>query len=295
MPRPQIIERKNRLVMNSNQSGTLYIVATPIGNLGDMVPRAVEILQSVTAIACEDKRHSKKLLDHFAIDKPLFPYHDHSDKKISDSIIARLQSGDDIALISDAGTPLISDPGYRLVLAARVAGIRVIPVPGACAAIAALSVAGLPTDRFRFVGFLPAKTTQRKKVLQELMAVAETTVFYEAPHRILETLHDAVAIFGPQHSGFIAREVSKTFETYLHGTLSELVTAVENDSNQQRGEIVLVLAGRETLDNSVTVDGEKILRLLLAELPAAKAAALTAKITGGDKKQFYQLALALKD
>jgi 16S rRNA (cytidine1402-2'-O)-methyltransferase len=281
--------------MNSNQSGTLYIVATPIGNLGDMVPRAVEILQSVTAIACEDTRHSKKLLDHFAIDKPLFAYHDHSDKKSSDNIIARLSSGNDIALISDAGTPLISDPGYRLVRAARQQGIAVIPVPGACAAIAALSVAGLPTDRFRFIGFLPAKTTQRKKVLQELAAVPETMVFYEAPHRILETLRDSLEIFGGEHSGFMAREVSKTFETYLHGTLAELVTAVEADSNQQRGEIVLVLAGRESSDSSVTVDGEKILRLLLGELPAAKAAALTAKITGGDKKQFYQMALALKN
>jgi len=253
--------------MNSNQSGTLYIVATPIGNLGDMVPRAVEILQSVTAIACEDTRHSKKLLDHFAIDRPLFAYHDHSDKKSSDNILSRLSGGDDIALISDAGTPLISDPGYRLVRAARQQGIAVIPVPGACAAIAALSVAGLPTDRFRFIGFLPAKTTQRKKVLQELAAVPETMVFYEAPHRILETLRDSLEIFGGEHSGFMAREVSKTFETYLHGTLAELLTVVEADSNQQRGEIVLVLAGRESSDSSVTVDGEKILRLLLANYP----------------------------
>lgn len=281
--------------MNSNQSGTLYVVATPIGNLGDMVPRAVEILQTVKAIACEDTRHSKKLLDHFRIDTPLMAYHDHSDKKSSHKILAQLSAGNDIALISDAGTPLISDPGYRLVLAARQQGINVIPVPGACAAIAALSVAGLPTDRFRFVGFLPAKSTQRKKVLQELAAVPETMVFYEAPHRILDTLKDSVEVFGAEHSGFIARELSKTFETYLHGTLAELVSIVEADSNQQRGEIVLVLAGREETESTVTVDGERVLRLLLAELPTAKAAALTAKITGGDKKQFYQMALALKD
>jgi 16S rRNA (cytidine1402-2'-O)-methyltransferase len=281
--------------MNSNQSGTLYVVATPIGNLGDMVPRAVEILQTVKAIACEDTRHSKKLLDHFRIDTPLMAYHDHSDKKSSHKILTQLSAGNDIALISDAGTPLISDPGYRLVLAARQQGINVIPVPGACAAIAALSVAGLPTDRFRFVGFLPAKSTQRKKVLQELAAVPETMVFYEAPHRILDTLKDSVEVFGAEHSGFIARELSKTFETYLHGTLAELVRIVEADSNQQRGEIVLVLAGREETESTVTVDGERVLRLLLAELPTAKAAALTAKITGGDKKQFYQMALALKD
>ena len=281
--------------MNSNQSGTLYVVATPIGNLGDMVPRAVEILQTVKAIACEDTRHSKKLLDHFRIDTPLMAYHDHSDKKSSHKILTQLSAGNDIALISDAGTPLISDPGYRLVLAARQQGINVIPVPGACAAIAALSVAGLPTDRFRFVGFLPTKSTQRKKVLQELAAVPETVVFYEAPHRILDTLKDSVEVFGAEHSGFIARELSKTFETYLHGTLAELVSIVEADSNQQRGEIVLVLAGREETESTVTVDGERVLRLLLAELPTAKAAALTAKITGGDKKQFYQMALALKD
>jgi len=281
--------------MNSNQSGTLYVVATPIGNLGDMVPRAVEILQTVKAIACEDTRHSKKLLDHFRIDTPLMAYHDHSDKKSSHKILTQLSAGNDIALISDAGTPLISDPGYRLVLAARQQGINVIPVPGACAAIAALSVAGLPTDRFRFVGFLPAKSTQRKKVLQELAAVPETVVFYEAPHRILDTLKNSVEVFGAEHSGFIARELSKTFETYLHGTLAELVSIVEADSNQQRGEIVLVLAGREETESTVTVDGERVLRLLLAELPTAKAAALTAKITGGDKKQFYQMALALKD
>ena len=281
--------------MNSNQSGTLYVVATPIGNLGDMVPRAVEILQSVKVIACEDTRHSKKLLDHFRIDTPLMAYHDHSDKKSSHKILGQLSAGNNIALISDAGTPLISDPGYRLVLAARQQGISVIPVPGACAAVAALSVAGLPTDRFRFIGFLPAKSTQRKKVLEELSAVPETMVFYEAPHRILETLKDSVEVFGPEHSGFIARELSKTFETYLHGTLAELVAIVEADSNQQRGEIVLVLAGREESESTVTVDGERVLRLLLAELPTAKAAALTAKITGGDKKQFYQMALALKD
>ena len=281
--------------MNSYQSGTLYVVATPIGNLGDMVPRAVEILQSVKAIACEDTRHSKKLLDHFRIDTPLMAYHDHSDKKSSHKILVQLSAGNDIALISDAGTPLISDPGYRLVLAARQQGISVIPVPGACAAVAALSVAGLPTDRFRFIGFLPAKSTQRKKVLEELSAVPETMVFYEAPHRILETLKDSVEVFGPEHSGFIARELSKNFETYLHGTLAELVEIVEADSNQQRGEIVLVLAGREEAASAVTVDGERVLRLLLAELPTAKAAALTAKITGGDKKQFYQMALALKE
>ena len=288
------IDRKSFVFMNSNQSGTLYIVATPIGNLGDMVPRAIETLQSVATIACEDTRHSKKLLDHFRIDKPLVAYHDHSDKKSSNKILKRLASGDDIALISDAGTPLISDPGYRLVLAAREEGYTVVPIPGASAVISALSVAGLPTDKFRFIGFLPAKSSQRKKAFAELKTVDETMVFYEAPHRILECLKDARESYGSEHIGFIAREISKTFETYLHGSLDELVALVEADSNQQRGEIVLVLAGSGKAGNSSSVDGEKVLRLLLAELPAAKAAALTAKITGGDKKQFYQMAMALK-
>ena len=280
--------------MNSNQSGTLYIVATPIGNLGDMVPRAIETLQSVSAIACEDTRHSKKLLDHFRIDKPLVAYHDHSDKTSSYKILKRLASGQDIALISDAGTPLISDPGYRLVLAAREQGFAVVPIPGACAAIAALSVAGLPTDKFRFIGFLPAKSSQRIKSFEQLKGVDETMVFYEAPHRILECLKDAIAVFGGAHIGFIAREITKTFETYLYGTLAELLVKVETDSNQQRGEIVLVLGASEITTTATSVDDERLLRLLLTELPAAKAAALAAIITGGDKKQFYQMALAQK-
>ena len=280
--------------MNSNQSGTLYIVATPIGNLGDMVPSAIETLQSVSAIACEDTRHSKKLLDHFRIDKPLVAYHDHSDKTSSYKILKRLASGQDIALISDAGTPLISDPGYRLVLAAREQGFAVVPIPGACAAIAALSVAGLPTDKFRFIGFLPAKSSQRIKSFEQLKGVDETMVFYEAPHRILECLKDAIAVFGGAHIGFIAREITKTFETYLYGTLAELLVKVETDSNQQRGEIVLVLGASEITTTATSVDDERLLRLLLTELPAAKAAALAAKITGGDKKQFYQMALAQK-
>ena len=282
------------LFMNSNQSGTLYIVATPIGNLGDMVPRAVETLQSVSVIACEDTRHSKKLLDHFSIDKPCVAYHDHADKKSSYQLLKRLAAGEDIALISDAGTPLISDPGYRLVAEARQQGVKVIPIPGACAAIAALSVAGLPTDKFKFIGFLPAKSSQRKNSLAELKSLNETMVCYEAPHRILDTVADMVEILGADRPAFMAREVSKTFETYLHGSLSELHEVICGDSNQQRGEIVLVIAGATEAADRVAVDAEKVLGLLLKELPITKAASLTAKITGGDKKQLYQLALQLQ-
>ena len=280
--------------MNSNQSGTLYIVATPIGNLGDMVPRAVETLQNVSVIACEDTRHSKKLLDHFSIDTPCIAYHDHTDKKSSYNILKRLRAGDDVALISDAGTPLISDPGYRLVSEARHQGYRVMPIPGACAVTAALCISGLPTDRFKFIGFLPAKSSQRKATLVTYKADIETIVCYEAPHRIVETLSDMVDVLGTDRPAFMAREISKTFETHLHGSLQELLDQVKADSNQQRGEIVLVIAGDAGLQDSLSLGAEKVLRLLLQELPITKAASIAAKITGGDKKQLYQLALALQ-
>jgi len=280
--------------MNSNQSGTLYIVATPIGNLGDMVPRAVETLQSVSVIACEDTRHSKKLLDHFSIDKPCIAYHDHTDKKSSYNILKRLRAGEDVALISDAGTPLISDPGYRLVSEARQQGYSVIPIPGASAVVAALSVSGLPTDKFKFMGFLPAKSTQRKTSLSAVKGSAETMVYYEAPHRIADTIADMLDIFGADRPAFMAREISKTFETYLQGSMAELLALVQADSNQQRGEIVLVIAGAANESDVVSVDAEKVLGLLLKELPLTKAASLTAKISGGDKKQLYQLGLSLQ-
>jgi len=281
--------------MNSHQSGTLYIVATPIGNLGDMVPRAIATLNAVSVIACEDTRHSKKLLDHFSIDKPCVAYHDHTDKKSSYNLLKRLANGEDVALISDAGTPLISDPGYRLVAEARVQGYSVIPVPGASAVVAALSVAGLPTDKFKFIGFLPAKSSQRKSALTDLKTGAETMVCYEAPHRIVETLQDMVEVFGAKRPAFMAREITKTFETYLHGSLEKLLAQVQADSNQQRGEMVLVISGHIGESDNVSVDAEKILGLLMKELPLTKAASVTAKITGGDKKQLYQLGLSLQD
>jgi len=280
--------------MNPNQSGTLYIVATPIGNLTDMVPRAVSTLQFVSVIACEDTRHSKKLLEHFNIDTPCIAYHDHTDQKSTEKILNRLGAGKNVALISDAGTPLISDPGYRLVARARNEGIEVIPIPGACAAISALSVSGLPTDKFRFIGFLPAKSTQRQKTLETLKSVTDTLVCYEAPHRILATLQDLFDVFGSDRTAFVAREISKTFETYLHGTLDELLEQIKADSNQQRGEIVVVIGGNVTAGGSLSNDAEKTLKILMKDLPITKAASLTAKITGGDKKQLYQLALTLQ-
>ena len=269
-------------------------MATPIGNLADMVPRAVSTLQSVNLIACEDTRHSKRLLHHFGIDTPCIAYHDHANEKSIDDILRRLNVGDDIALISDAGTPLISDPGFRLVALARQQNIMVVPVPGACAAIAALSVSGMPTDKFRFIGFLPAKNTQRVKALKGLKAVTDTLIFYEAPHRIEATLTDMVAIFGPDLEVFFAREITKTYETFIRADASALLEQVKADSNQQRGEIVLIIAGCAVTDTDFPADSEKLMELLLQELPMAKAASLAAKITGGDKKKFYQLALQMQ-
>lgn len=281
------------LLMKSNRTGTLSIVATPIGNLDDMVPRAVQTLQSASLIACEDTRHSKKLLNRFSIDKPCIAYHDHGDKNVLQTLLQRLIDGDDIALISDAGTPLIADPGYRIVTEARARGIDVVPIPGACAAIAALCVSGLPTDSFYFGGFLPAKSSQRKTALAEVKDNSETLVFYEAPHRIADTLGDMIEILGDQRLAFIGREISKAFETFLQGDLAALQQQVLADSNQQRGEIVLVVAGADKNADAISGDAEKILGLLITELPPSKAASLTAKICGADKKLLYQMALAL--
>lgn len=274
--------------------GDLYIVATPIGNLGDMVPRGREVLQQARWVAAEDTRHSGRLLAHFDISTPMIPYHDHSDENQLQSILALLKKGESVALVSDAGTPLISDPGYKLVREARAKGIKVIPVPGSCAAIAALSAAGIPSHKFSFEGFLPAKSGQRVNELKSLAREERTLIFYEAPHRILDTLRNMVEVFGGLREAVIARELTKAFETFLFGTLAELEETVASDTNQQRGEIVLIVRGAEAL---VAADSEqqRILALLLDEMPGKKAAALTAKITGGNKKDLYNLAVKLKN
>jgi 16S rRNA (cytidine1402-2'-O)-methyltransferase len=290
-----LVKGKVFLFMQSDQKGTLTIVATPIGNLNDMVPRAVQCLQSASLIACEDTRHSKKLLSHFNIDKPCVSYHDHGDKKVTDNLLKRLQDGEHIALICDAGTPLISDPGYRIVSQARSLGISVVPIPGACAAIAALSVSGLPTDSFYFAGFLPAKSSQRKSALTNLKDNAETLIFYEAPHRIVTVLEDMVEVLGAHRQGFIGREISKKFETFLQGSLEELQQQIIADGNQQRGEIVIVVAGTGRKNNVACADAERVLSLLIQDLPASKAASLAAKICGAEKKMLYQKALILLD
>ncbi|QUE76910.1 16S rRNA (cytidine(1402)-2'-O)-methyltransferase [Stutzerimonas stutzeri] len=276
--------------------GTLYVVATPIGNLEDVSARALRVLAEVALIAAEDTRHSARLLQHFGIATPLAACHEHNERDEGGRFIKRLLAGDDVALISDAGTPLISDPGYHLVRQARSAGIRVVPLPGACALIAALSAAGLPSDRFIFEGFLPAKQAARRARLELLREEPRTVIFYEAPHRILESLEDLEAVFGPERPAVLARELTKTFETLQGLPLGELRSWVAADSNQQRGECVLVVGGWQAPqgDDAIDQNARRVLRLLLAEMPVKRAAAVAAEITGIRKNLLYQLALEEK-
>lgn len=278
--------------MSQTQAGTLYIVPTPIGNLGDLSPRAQQVLTDVAAIAAEDTRHSRQLLQQFAIQNEVFALHEHNERERAQAVIARLLAGDDLALISDAGTPLISDPGYVLVQQCRTAGVRVVALPGPCAITTALSAAGLPTDRFSFEGFLPAKPQQRRKVLTALLEEPRTMVFYESPHRILATLEDLAATIGPDRQMVMGRELTKQFETYLSGSIAEVTALVLADSNQQRGEMVLMLAGATLVESDVDVaTALRTVAILRQHLPLKKAAACAAEIHGVRKNQLYQLAL----
>ena len=273
--------------------GSLYVVATPIGNLDDISARALKVLRDVSLIAAEDTRHSLRLLQHFGISTPLGACHEHNERDEGSRFIQRLLAGEDVALISDAGTPLISDPGYHLVRQARAAGVKVVPVPGACALIAALSAAGLPSDRFIFEGFLPAKAVGRRSRLELLKEEPRTLIFYEAPHRILECLQDLELVFGSERPALLARELTKTFETLKGLPLSDLRAFVEGDSNQQRGECVVLVAGwtAPETDEVVSSEAMRILDLLLKEMPLKRAAALAAEITGERKNVLYQVAL----
>ncbi|HEY0634392.1 MAG TPA: 16S rRNA (cytidine(1402)-2'-O)-methyltransferase [Gammaproteobacteria bacterium] len=274
----------------STKAGTLYVVATPIGNLGDMTPRAIEVLKNVGHIAAEDTRHSGALLRHFGISTPMVALHDHNERQRTEMLLERLMAGEDIALISDAGTPLISDPGYHLVRQTRAAGVKVVPVPGASALIAALSVSGLPTDRFSFEGFLPAKRGARTARLEQLKRETRTLAFYEAPHRIEECLEDAVAAFGEERDAVLARELSKTWETLLALPLGKLLERVHSDPDQRRGEIVLLIAGAE-MGDEVEEEARRIALVLAEELPVKQAAALAAKISGARKNALYDYLL----
>jgi 16S rRNA (cytidine1402-2'-O)-methyltransferase len=273
----------------------LYVVATPIGNLEDMTPRALRILESVALIAAEDTRHSGRLLSHFNIKTPMIAVHDHNERQQQQKIIEKLQRGDDIALISDAGTPLISDPGFVLVREVRAAGFKVSPLPGCCALVAALCAAGVPSDRFAFEGFPPAKSQQRLNFYTALAAETRTLMFYESPHRIIDSLKDIVAAFGPDRQIALARELTKTFETFLNGTAEAVLAQVEADPNQRKGEFVLMVEGAPKQDESLLDPrSSEVLDILLEELSVKQASALAAKITGIKKKVMYQAALDRK-
>lgn len=276
-------------------SAHLYIVATPIGHLADLSARAIETLRQVDLIAAEDTRNAARLLSTYQITTTVTACHDHNESFKLTQLLDKLQRGQSIALISDAGTPLISDPGYRLVRAAHEAGIRVIPIPGACAAIAALSASGLASDRFSFEGFLPAKSHARRQTLNSLVSDSRTLIFYEAPHRIIDSLQDMVEIFGSTREVTFAREITKTFETIKKSTMQELLDFVKDDPNQQKGEMVLVVAGANSddqlPDQSKT---DALLQRLLKDLPVKTAAQLAADLTGLKKNELYQRALLLK-
>ena len=273
--------------------GTLYVVATPIGNLADLTPRAREVLAGVALIAAEDTRHTRQLLQSCGIETALTSLHEHNEAQKSEELVARLARGDSIALVSDAGTPLVSDPGFDLVAAARARGIAVVAIPGACAAIAALSVAGLATHRFAFEGFLPAKSAARSERLAQLAREERTLIFYEAPHRLVEVLRDMTRLLGAQRRASISRELTKRFETTYSGTLAELSEAAERDSDMTRGEIVIVVSGAPPSSAALELDAEALLRALLDELSPSQAAKIAAHLTGAKRSDLYEAALRI--
>jgi len=283
-------------VSNDEQrKGCLFVVATPIGNLADISARALEVLQTADVIAAEDTRHTRGLLQHFGINRPLLSLHEHNEDAQAPQLLERLLGGERVALVSDAGTPLISDPGFPLVRACREAGVDIVPVPGPSALVAALSVAGLPTDRFRFEGFLPRKATARRDCLRGLEAETATLVFYESSHRVLETLGDMVEVLGGGRYAVLARELTKLHETVLFGDLNTLLAKVRADENQRKGEFVLMLAGAVAQSTDSGQDLDRCLGVLLDELPLKQAARLAAKLSGVKRNAAYQRALELRE
>jgi 16S rRNA (cytidine1402-2'-O)-methyltransferase len=277
----------------SQRPGVLYVVATPIGNLEDISARALRVLKEAGVVAAEDTRHSGTLLSHFGIRTELISLHDHNEAERAPMLVTRLLAGESVALISDAGTPLISDPGFDLVRAARAAGITVTPIPGASALVAALSVSGLPTDRFIFEGFLPAKSAARRERLELLSLEPRTLVFYESVHRLHESLEDMAAVFGPERPAVLARELTKLHEGVRDATLQALAEWAASDPAAGKGEVVVMIAGAAAHDGTADMDAERVLKALLKELPVKQAAALAAEITGLKKNQLYDRALEL--
>jgi 16S rRNA (cytidine1402-2'-O)-methyltransferase len=275
-------------------TSTLYVVATPIGNAGDITLRAVNVLDLADAVACEDTRNTGHLLTRYGLSKELIAAHEHNEREVAERLIARLQAGQRIALVSDAGTPAVSDPGARIVDAVRAAGLRVMPLPGASAGIAALSAAGLLNDRFHFVGFLPVKSRQREAALAGLRDIAATLIFYEAPHRITETVDALAAAFEPARQIVLARELTKMFEEIHRCPLPEASAWLAQDANRQRGEYVILVEGAPAATDENDAEADRVLSILLAELPVRQAAALAAQITGQKKNALYERALRLK-
>ena len=277
----------SRLRTPSPGAGPLHVVATPIGNLGDLPPRAQQVLRDVAAVCAEDTRHTRRLLAHFGIEAELVALHEHNEQQQAGRLVERLLAGDSLALVSDAGTPLVSDPGFRLVRAAREAGVRVSPVPGPSAVIAALSVAGVASDRFAFEGFLPARAGARRERLQRLAGEPRTLIFYESSHRIAETLEDMAAAFGADRHAVLARELTKLFETVLDGSLSALAERVRQDPDQRKGEFVVVVEGAGDDAGAALAEGRRIYALLSAHLPPSTAARLAAELSGAPRKALY--------
>jgi 16S rRNA (cytidine1402-2'-O)-methyltransferase len=273
---------------------TLYVVATPIGNVTDISLRALHLLSLADAVACEDTRNTAHLMTRFGLNKPLIAAHQHNEREVAQTLIARLQAGERIALVSDAGTPAVSDPGARIVDAVRAAGLRVLPLPGPSAAITAISASGLLNDQFYFVGFLPAKAKQRENILHSLRGVTATMVFYEAPHRILDCTTALVEAFEPTRQVVFARELTKLFEEIHRCILSEAVAWIRADAHREKGEFVVLLEGATEAQDAEDVEAERILNILLAECSVKQAANLTAQITGRKKNALYERALQLK-
>ncbi len=270
----------------------LYVVATPIGNLADISARAQQVFEAVDVIAAEDTRHTKRLLNHLGVSKPLLAVHDHNEQQAAQVLLDRLSQGQSVALVSDAGTPLIADPGYHVLQQVVDAGYTVVPVPGPCAVITALCASALPTDRFIFDGFLPPKSGARQQYFQSVSNQERTLVVYESPHRILASLADMQAVLGDEREIVLARELTKTFETFLRGSIGEVRAVVEADANQQKGEFVVMIRGvPQAKKQDVSDEAIQLLKVLAEELPLKQAAALTAKATGFKKNKLYQIGL----
>lgn len=275
-------------------TSTLYVIATPIGNIGDISLRALHILGMADLVACEDTRVSKALLSSYGLSSELVSAHKHNEREAADYLIERLKKGERIALVSDAGTPAVSDPGARIVDAVRSAGMNVVPIPGPSAAVTALSASGFPDDHFLFFGFLPTKNSQRNEVLKKLTATRATLVFYEAPHRIEETLNALSEVFEPTRRIVIARELTKLFEEIHRCTMAEVMDWFKSDTNHKKGEFVILVEAAPPVSDDLNMESRRVLSLLMDELPVKTAASLAAKITGDKKNRLYELALQLK-